>query len=129
MDGIRPPAAYLATALAQRQQWSVWYRDFELYAITIGWTAWDEQRKQALLLHCLGQEGRRLYKAEEEAAVHGQVDVKEGELLTSTISLLSKIFEAPRDAMTERVKFRKCKQAAGEDVRTYLTNLRDRSQY
>ena len=68
MDGIRPPAAFMDTAVSATIPWSAWYADFELYALTIGWSQWDEARQRALLLHCLGQEGRRRYRVAEAAA-------------------------------------------------------------
>ncbi|KAF0300427.1 hypothetical protein FJT64_027083 [Amphibalanus amphitrite] len=69
MDGIRPPGPFMDTAAAGSVPWSAWYADFELYATTIGWSQWDEARQRALLLHCLGQEGRRRYRVAEAAAV------------------------------------------------------------
>ena len=121
----------MATTASKRLPWSVWYQEFELYALTVGWSSWDECRKQALLLHCIGQEGRRIFRAEEAATLsrEGASVKREGELFAQTLELLRKIFDSPRDAMSERMLFRKCRQGPGEDVRTYLTNLRDRSRY
>ena len=49
--------------------------------------------------------------------------------MSDCLSLLRKLFEKPRDAMSERLKFRRCRQRAGESVATFLTNLREQSQY
>ncbi|XP_043194543.1 uncharacterized protein LOC122366396 [Amphibalanus amphitrite] len=77
MDGIRPPGPFMDTAAAGSVPWSAWYADFELYATTIGWSQWDEARQRALLLHCLGQEGRRRYRVAEAAAVPAAVPAAE----------------------------------------------------
>ena len=153
MDGIRPPAPFLDTAATASVPWSAWYADFELYAMAIGWSQWDEARQRALLLHCLGQEGRRRYRVAEEAAATApehrdttpetdetetetdsgskpamQVKSEEG-LMAKCLSLLHHLFDKPRDAMSERVKFRRLRQKAGESVASFMTNLREQSRY
>lgn len=49
--------------------------------------------------------------------------------MSGCLSLLRKLFEKPRDAMSERLKFRRCRQKPGETVAMFLTNLREQSQY
>ena len=78
MEGIRPPGPFLATAATASIPWSAWYADFELYATAIGWSQWDPARQQALLLHCLGQEGRRRCRVAAEAATGAQHRVMAG---------------------------------------------------
>ena len=122
--------------------------------MAIGWSEWNPARQQALLLHCLGQEGRRRYRVAEAAAAAAQPrgvprpgdtggeapqQVKSGEasqqvksegnIMTVCLSLLGELFEKPKDAMSERLKFRRCRQKPGESVAVFLTNLREQSQY
>ena len=68
MEGIRPPGPFLAMAATASIPWSTWCSEIELYAVDISWSGWDPARQQALLLHCLGQEGRRRYRVAEAAA-------------------------------------------------------------
>ncbi|XP_043243667.1 uncharacterized protein LOC122392644 isoform X3 [Amphibalanus amphitrite] len=135
MEGIRPPAPLLATPGKPLTSWSAWLSDFEVYAMAIGWTDWGEQRRQALLLHCVGQEARRLFRAECPTGVPSQGGVEpkfEGRaatmsLVDATVDVLSRLFEKKSDVITERVLFRKCTQGQ-TTVRTFLANLRERSQ-
>ncbi|XP_043239605.1 uncharacterized protein LOC122390579 [Amphibalanus amphitrite] len=159
MEGIRPPGPFLATAATASIPWSAWYADFELYATAIGWSQWDPARQQALLLHCLGQEGRRRYRVAAEAATAAQHRVtacppattevsgtsepgasgtetapqvkreSQGNVMSDCLSLLQQLFEKPRDVMSERIKFRRCRQKPGETVTVFLTNLREQSRH
>ena len=49
MEGIRPPASFLATAATASILCSAWYEDLELYERAIGWSQWDPARQQAFL--------------------------------------------------------------------------------
>ena len=153
MEGIRPPGPFLATAATASIPWSAWYADFELYATAIGWSQWDSARQQALLLHCLGQEGRRRYRVAAEAATAAQHRVtahppgaevsgaggpgtapqvkpeSQGNVMSDCLALLQQLFEKPRDVMSERIKFRRCRQQPGESVTVFLTNLREQSRH
>ena len=136
MDGIRPPAAFLSTPGKPQLPWKAWYSEFEIYDLAIGWCDWSEQRQQALLLHCVGQEARRLFRAEypkgiqsdpKPEAVNG-VEVPAVPLIKKTCDALGKLFVPKTDFISERVNFRRCVQDSGASVRTYLANLRERSQ-
>ena len=115
--------------------WSAWKSDFEVYAVAIGWSDWGEQRRQALLLHCVGQEARRLFRAECPSGTPGQGgtqpkpegNVPQTSLVDDTIAVLARLFEKKADVITERMLFRKCVQGQAT-VRTFLANLRECSQ-
>ena len=106
--------------------------------MAIGWSDWGDQRRQALLLHCVGQEARRLYRAECPSGTPGQggggppksegtPSVPERSLVDAAIDVLGRLFEKKADVITERVLFRKCVQGVAT-VRTFLANLRECSQ-
>ena len=136
MDGIRPPAAFLSTPGKPQLPWRAWYSEFEIYGLAIGWCDWSEQRQQALLLHCVGQEARRLFRAEYPEGIQSdpKPEVVEGvevlaiPLIKKTCDALEKLFVPKTDFIAERVNFRRCVQDSGSSVRTYLANLRERSQ-
>ena len=48
-------------------------------------------------------------------------------LVKETVTVLARLFVSKTDAISERIKFRKCKQQTAS-VRTYLANLREGSQ-
>ncbi|XP_043219856.1 uncharacterized protein LOC122380615 [Amphibalanus amphitrite] len=126
MEGIRPPAAFLPLPGPPVVPWNNWFPDFEVYAMAIGWSAWSQERQQALLLHCLGQEGRRLFRAECPGGIV-KTEPSDTTLVEDTVAVLCRLFVSKTDIISERIKFRKCRQQASS-VRTYLANLREGSQ-
>ena len=136
MDGIRPPPPLLPAPGKPVMSWSAWLSDFEIYGVAIGWSDWGEQRRQALLLHCVGQEARRLFRAECPSGIPSQSVEKlkdedktksDKSLVADTIAVLGRLFAKKADVITERVLFRKCTQGQAT-IRTFLANLRERSQ-
>ena len=50
-------------------------------------------------------------------------------LMAKCLALLQHLFDKPRDAMSERVKFRRLRQGAGESIASFMTKLREQSRY
>ena len=134
MEGIQPPGAFLAVAEKLRVPWSRWLEDFKVYAQAIGWEEWSEERQQALLLHCVGAEARRLYRTKLPAGGLVKQPKVEGEsvqhvtLAMQSSKIFEELFANRNDYITERVQFRRCVQDRSTSVQTYLANLRERSQ-
>ena len=135
MDGIQPPPAFLPVAGKPRLPWSGWFADFEVYALAIGWCEWSEERQQALLLHCVGAEARRLYRTKlppgglvKQPKEEGETDAQHRTLSMQSCSIFEELFSARQDYITERVLFRRCRQESNMTVQTYLANLREKSQ-
>ena len=135
MEGIQPPSAFLPVAGKPKVPWSVWYADFEVYALAIGWSEWAEERQQALLLHCVGPEARRLYRTKlpaggivKQPKLEGDDSAQHRTLAMQSCSIFEELFASKSDFITERVLFRRCVQDASTSVQTYLANLREKSQ-
>ena len=135
MEGIQPPSAFLPVAGKPKVPWSVWYADFEVYALAVGWSEWAEERQQALLLHCVGPEARRLYRTKlpaggivKQPKLEGDDSAQHRTLAMQSCSVFEELFASKRDFITERVLFRRCVQDESTSVQTYLANLREKSQ-
>ena len=68
MDSLRAPTPFLATPGRPQLPWNQWYCEFRIFAVATGWDTWSEERQEALLLYCVGQEARRLYFAAAKPA-------------------------------------------------------------
>lgn len=82
----------------------------------MGFTA---ARKIALVVHCLGTEGRRIYNTVKPAA-----DPEEPPTYEAVMDFLQGHFEPPLNEVTARHEFRKRRQLAGETVDQFVTALR-----
>ena len=127
-----PPCEYWPNpGLKPKRLWHDWFADFELYAEACGWDAWSDARKKALLLHSVGAEARRLFRAvDPEAAVKPEDQTGEdGTLLPSVyavaVKTLTKLFVQDSDVRTERVRFRRCVQMTGQSCLIFLANLKE----
>ncbi|XP_039505749.1 uncharacterized protein LOC120461595 [Pimephales promelas] len=94
-----------------------WLRMFENYMLVINATgdSWPEARKRALLLHCLGTEGQRLFYTLPDT----------GDNLASAVKALKEHFIPKRNVVVERHAFRKRVQRTDETVLQYIAALRD----
>ncbi|XP_077551856.1 uncharacterized protein LOC144166076 [Haemaphysalis longicornis] len=61
--GILPPPPFLATPGTPDVPWARWLRLFERFLLASGATELPAPRRRALLLHCLGTEGQRIFDA------------------------------------------------------------------
>uniref|UniRef100_A0A8C2ARP7 Reverse transcriptase domain-containing protein n=1 Tax=Cyprinus carpio TaxID=7962 RepID=A0A8C2ARP7_CYPCA len=89
---------------------------FQNYMLVISATGdfWPEARKWALLLHCLGTEGQRLFYTLPNT----------GENLADAIKALEEHFIPKRNVVVERHAFRKRVQRTDETVVQYIAALR-----
>lgn len=94
-----------------------WLKMFQNYMLVINATgdSWPEARKRALLLHCLGTEGQRLFYTLPNT----------GDNLADAIKALEEHFTPKRNVVVERHAFRKRVQRTDETVVQYIAALRD----
>lgn len=94
-----------------------WLRMFQNYLLVVGASGdeWPVERKRALLLHCLGTKGQRLFYT-----LPNQSDSME-----DAIAALKAHFAPRRNIMAEHHAFRKRVQAPGENIIQYVAALRD----
>ena len=137
MDILRAPTPFLNAPGRPQVPWQRWYKEFKIFAVATGWDTWNEERREALLLHCVGQEARRLYFAAAEpaqtepaaAVVQGTVTTEEvkGEIVSpskveTVAAIFKKLFPEKKNVHSERMLFRKCMQN-GRSAAVYLTEL------
>ncbi|KAF0301898.1 hypothetical protein FJT64_025948 [Amphibalanus amphitrite] len=146
MDCLRAPAPFLVAPGRPTTPWSQWLGEFRIFAVASGWDEWTVQRREALLLHCVGQEARRLYFAAakpaqgvapgaQEAAIPAQEEdgVKEEGQPTAAFdpvaaisAVFRRLFPETRATHSERMLFRRCYQLDRSPA-VYLTELQDLS--
>jgi len=110
---LPPPSPFLALPGEPPVLWSRWISSFETYILAAGLEGVSEGRRRALLLHCLGAEGQRVFGTLGTATT-----------FTETVELLSRHFAAPQSALLRRTIFRRRYQRAGELVTQYVAHLR-----
>ena len=136
-----PPCEYLSSpGQMPKLTWRQWYADFLVYGEASGWDEWSAARRKALLLHCVGAEARRLYRAVESSVGPGddvkaesagessQDDVVTASPYDTAVGVFEKLFVRDADSRTERVRFRRCVQQPGETALVYLANLKEAVQ-
>ena len=135
-----PPSEYISSpGQKPTLPWRQWYADFLVFGEANGWDEWSAGRRKNLLLHCVGTEARRLFRAVEStdagASVEGvktddesDDDIIAVSLYDQAVSVFEKLFVRGADVRTERVRFRRCVQQPGETALVYLANLKEAVQ-
>ena len=93
--------------------WIRWLELFETYLAALGLEEASDPRRRALLVHCLGTEGQRIFRTLEQAKEYKEAT-----------KLLEAHFAAPQTVILRRIVFWQCKQKAGELVQHYIADLR-----
>ena len=152
MDSLRAPTPFLAAPGRPTVPWTQWLSEFRIFATATGWDAWAVERREALLLHCVGQEARRLYFAATnpaqgtaataaqggaaevevtaDATASGGVKTEDTSTTADPIAAISvvflRLFPERRAIHTERMLFRRCYQQDRSPA-VYLTELQELS--
>lgn len=151
--GILPPPPFLATPGAPDVPWARWLRLFERFLLASGATELPAPRRRALLLHCLGTEGQRIFdalppstpqtKAEPTSAASGVTPTQDAAAAATetqdgttgaprppdeydvAVEMLSKHFAAPCNVRLQRHRFRERRQLQGEPITDFAVALRE----
>ena len=98
---------------------------FENYLVASGGETFQPRRKMALLLHCLGTEGQRIYFSLPEPITIKQEDISEvNNCYTQAMERVEKHYLVPENKLTTRIKFKNRMMLPGETVDNYLLALR-----
>ena len=108
-----PPPAFLPFPGEPPVPWTRWHESFETYIAALGLTDISDARRRAILIHCLGTEGQRIFSTLGTAAKYADC-----------VRLLGAHFAAPQSVILRRILFRQRKQRAGEPVHQYVSDLR-----
>lgn len=111
---LPPPAPFLPVPGEPPIPWASWIDGITVYLEAMDYDDIPDRRKIALLRHCLGAEGQRIYRALGEAETYEEA-----------VALLAHHFTGQQRVILRRYKLRKRLQRPGESVQDYVTNLRD----
>ncbi|KAJ1186206.1 hypothetical protein NDU88_002989 [Pleurodeles waltl] len=119
MQSVTPPPFFLTTPGEPLIKWSKWKKTFLHYARVCGSNLTNE-RKTALLMHCLGCEGQEIFESLPDPG-EDATDLNEFELCLKKLDLhyLPKV-----STILERYHFGMREQRQGESIEEYVTALR-----
>ncbi|CAN7937944.1 unnamed protein product [Ixodes hexagonus] len=116
--------------------WERWIKMFERYLLAIGAQEYDGERRQAMLLNCLGEAGQQTYDSlptpetaagetpVTSAAAEGEEVVRATpDVYKETIKLLEAEFTQPRNVSLQGLQFHLRRQKDGESLRDFLSAL------
>uniref|UniRef100_A0A8C5CL58 Uncharacterized protein n=1 Tax=Gadus morhua TaxID=8049 RepID=A0A8C5CL58_GADMO len=92
--------------------WIRWLESFETYLAALGLEDASDPQRRALLVHCLGTEGQRIFRTLGQAKKYREAT-----------KLLKAHFAAPQTVILRRIIFRQRRQKAGESVQHYIADL------
>lgn len=110
---LPPPSPFLALPGEPPVPWLRWITAFETYLLAAGLDNVSDGRKRALLLHCLGTEGQRVFDT------FGKIPKYD-----DAVKRLKDHFAAPQSALLRRVIFWRRHQRMGESVSQYVADLK-----
>uniref|UniRef100_A0A672ZE48 Paraneoplastic antigen Ma-like C-terminal domain-containing protein n=1 Tax=Sphaeramia orbicularis TaxID=375764 RepID=A0A672ZE48_9TELE len=93
--------------------WDRWLTSFEDYLLALGQSGLADAQKCALLRHCLGQEGQRIFAT---------LTLSDDKYATAVAALKSH-FSTGRSRRMHRFEFRRRAQQSGETVAQYVSAL------
>lgn len=111
---LPPPAPFLAVPGEPPVPWNNWLDSFNTYIEAMDFSTISDKRRTALLRHCLGTEGQRIFRALGSAPT-----------FTAAVSLLRNHFAGKERVLLRRYRLRKRHQRPGESIQSYVANLRD----
>ncbi|XP_003731307.2 uncharacterized protein K02A2.6-like [Strongylocentrotus purpuratus] len=113
--GLVAPNPFLATPGEPPVPWSRWILSFQTYLTASGLdTAEIPDLRRAILIHCLGAEGQRIF---------GQLEVSTTGTYDKAVDELEKYFGPKTSVMIERYRFRQRVQGHGEPVKQYVAAI------
>ncbi len=116
---LPPPPPFLPVPGDPAVPWVRWLTSFEDYLLALGHSDLAEARKCALLRHCLGQEGQRIFAT---------LTLSDDTYVTATAALKLH-FSSGRSRRMHRFEFRQRTQMSGETVSHYVSALRELARF
>ncbi|KAJ1209174.1 hypothetical protein NDU88_004552 [Pleurodeles waltl] len=122
-QGISAPPPFLATPGDPPIPWKHWKKIFNTYMLAIGSDRYAPPRRQAILLHHLGIEGRRIYETLPEVSL-GMGDGQPTNIFDMSMQMLDEQFIPKTNLVLQRHKFFSRVQQEDEDIASYVASLR-----
>ena len=113
------PPPFLPTPGDPVIPWVSWVPLFRNFLLAIGGEGFSQTRQRALLLHCLGTEGQRIYNS-----LPATVKQEQETLLDQAIRALDGFFKPKTNVVAERYKFRSRGQQVNETTSQWVSSLR-----
>ena len=101
--------------------WRQWVNSFQTFLLAIGGSSFKPDRKRAILLHCLGMEGQRIFNTIPDF----DTIPSDTNSFDFAIKLLEKQFAETVKVAAERYKFRQRGQESGESINSFVAGLRE----
>ena len=116
------PLNFLSEPGEPQIPWKQWISGFMIYLSAVGGDEFSAGRKRAILLHCLGVEGQRVFVTipDCDASPPSGQDV-----FTLAVSLLENQFAKAINVVAERYKFKQRFQKEGESFSQFISALRE----
>ena len=134
MAGLQPPPSFLPTPGSPAIPWKQWKALFENFLLASGASKFNDDRRRAMLLHCLGPEGQRVFHtlpatSEEAAGTSASADDTPAASVppcsyAETLKRLDSHFTPAVNVVAERYRFRQRGQHHDEPVDDYVSSLR-----
>ena len=132
---MQPPPSFLPTPGSPTIPWKQWKGLFENFLLAGGASKFSDDRRRAMLLHCLGPEGQRVFHtlppsssstSGDVAAADGAADVPSDSPCNYNEALkrLDSHFTPAVNVVAERYRFRQRGQRHDEPVDDYISSLR-----
>ncbi|CAN8028281.1 unnamed protein product [Ixodes persulcatus] len=99
--------------------WRQWREDFEIFLQATEMNAKPPAQRKAILLQCLGVEGRRVFRTLKTTSKGGEPDD-----YTYALRLLERHFTNTLNVLVERRRFMLRRQRQDEPIRAYVSALR-----
>ena len=129
MASLQPPPSFLPTPGSPSMPWKQWKGMFENYSLAAGANKFNDDRRRALLLHCLGAEGQRVFHTLPPSSTSGDSTPSATEQCSYSEALarLDNHFTPALNVVAERYRFRQRGQRHDESVEDYISSLRSLS--
>ncbi|KAH6936449.1 hypothetical protein HPB50_017558 [Hyalomma asiaticum] len=132
--GLAPPPFFLATPGRPPLPWEQWEQMFDVYLVASGAAKFAPGRRKAILLHCLGAEGQRIYQTLPAGLTAAAPAVKDAdaaaaisEEYNTALVALRHHFSTSCNVVVERHRFHHRRQHSGESVHDFIAALREAS--
>ena len=122
--GLSQPNTFLPEPGQPIIPWKQWIAAFNNYLLAMGGHDFPAARKKAILLHCLGLEGQRIYDTLPERSDPPAAATD----YDNAVFVLELHFTPHVNVVAERYRFRQRSQQPGESIDTYIAVLRNLSK-
>ncbi|KAJ8034400.1 hypothetical protein HOLleu_21220 [Holothuria leucospilota] len=123
MAYLSQPPPFLQSAGVPTVPWKQWISVFETYLLASGGEEYSAERKRAMLLHCIGVEGQRIFQTLPKLPDSVKLDTYQG-----AVKVLEDYFIPSVNVVAERYRFRQRAQKTGETIDCYVASLRELSK-